>query len=107
MNVSGWIRAYMSKSMNNEEFLIKVANVIEKQLKEWDENYEVYIMKLTDYEFNVKKGETYLEVVLTEAELDELQKQAPFSLDVKIWKELERQGLEIIKGHGNYLDSIL
>jgi hypothetical protein len=31
----------------------------------------------------------------------------PFQLDRKVWKELEKQGLTIIKGHGNYIDTVL
>ncbi|WP_147532958.1 hypothetical protein [Bacillus marasmi] len=107
MYVSSWIRAYMSRSMKNEEFLIRVANVVEQQLKEWDENYEVYVLKLKDYEFNVKNGDCYYDVMISEEELDSLQKQAPFSLDIKLWKDLEQKGVEIIKGDSSYLDSIL
>lgn len=36
MNVSGFIRGYMSKNMTGETFFMKVADTIEKQLQEWD-----------------------------------------------------------------------
>lgn len=107
MNVSGWKRSYVSRFYSNDDFLIRVASDIEQQLQEWDENYQVYILKLKNYKLNVKNGERYYHMQLDEEEVDSLQRKSPFSLDVKIWKELEKEGLIILKGYGDYLDSIL
>ncbi|NMD71778.1 hypothetical protein HHO41_15880 [Bacillus sp. DNRA2] len=107
MNVSGWKRSYVSRFYSTDDFLIRVASDIEQQLQEWDENYQVYILKLKNYKLNVKNGERYYHMQLDEEEVDSLQRKSPFSLDVKIWKELEKEGLIILKGYGDYLDSIL
>jgi hypothetical protein len=107
MNINGMARSYMARFQSGEEFFKRVADFIERQLHEWDPNYEVFLMKFSDYELMVKNGERYYHVFVTEPELTELQKRAPYALDQKIWKELEKQGLPILKGYGNYLDSIL
>ena len=106
MNISGVIRGYMSKNMSVEEFIVHVATLMEKQLKEWDENYEVYVMKLADYEVVVKNNDTYYGVDISEFEIDFLQNKSPFSLDKKLCAELEKQGLNILRGYGDYLDKV-
>lgn len=107
MNSSGWIRGYMSKSYGSEDFLLHVGRTIEKQLKEWNENYHVNIMKFKDYWLVVRIGEQYYEVTFTEEELAQLQGKSPFALDYKIWTELAEKGLEILTGYGDYLRKVL
>jgi hypothetical protein len=107
MDINGEIRRYMARNMSREEFIKYVATAIEHQLKEWDENYEVFLMKLKKYEFMISKGEQYYDVKITENELDSLQKSSPIELDRKIWRELEKQGLPIVKGVGNYIETVL
>lgn len=34
------------------------------------------------------------------------KKKEPYALDRKIWNELQKQGLTILNGDGNYLDQI-
>lgn len=104
MDVSGMIRGYMSKNMDSEAFLLHVANVIENQLQEWDEAFELYVMKLKDYEIVVKHQESYFHVYLSEKDLHTLQHTSAFALDRNIWVELQSQGIEIIRGKGNYID---
>lgn len=106
MNVMGFIRGLMSKNMDNESFFIRVAETVEAQLKEWDENYEVMVMKLKDYEFYVYRGETSCHVSISEQEAAALQDKSPFSLDYKIWRSLEEQGLEVLSGYGDYIDKV-
>lgn len=106
MNISGVIRGYITKTMIVEEFIVHVATLMEKQLKEWDENYEVYVMKLADYELVIKNNEKYYEVTLCEDEIEYLQNKSPFALDRKLWTELENQGLAILRGYGDYLDKV-
>lgn len=110
MNVSGEGRKNVAHNLRREEFLKYVATAIEKQLKEWDENYEVYVMKLKKYEIMINNGEHYYHVKLAENELDSLQKASPFELDRKVWKELIKQELPIKRGEGdegNYIDMVL
>ncbi|WP_042458743.1 hypothetical protein [Neobacillus dielmonensis] len=63
-------------------------------------------MRLTNYEVMIKNGETYYHVELSEQELDFLQNLSPFSLDRKIWLELQKQGIHIMKGFGDYLAKV-
>jgi hypothetical protein len=107
MDINGEIRGYMARNMGREEFIKYVATAIEHQLKEWDGNYEVFLMKLKKYEFMVSNGEKYYHVIISENELDSLQKSSPFELDRKVWTELQKQGLEVIRGVGNYIETIL
>ena len=58
MNFSGVVRGYMSKSFSSERFILHVADTIEKQLKEWNPLYEVFLMKLKNYEVVIKNAET-------------------------------------------------
>jgi hypothetical protein len=37
MNINGMARSMLNRQLKEEEFLKYVANVIERQLKEWDE----------------------------------------------------------------------
>ncbi len=97
----------MAKSHNSEEFLLHVANVMERQLKEWNDTYEVMVMKLASYELMVKEKEQYYHVHLNEQEIDTLQKRDPYGLDRKVWRELLNQGLPIIQGTGNYTGLVL
>lgn len=106
MNISGFARGLMAKNYCAEKFLLHVANCIEGQLKEWDENYEVILMKMQDYEFIVRKGVEEYHTLLTENDIEILKQSGPFQLDRKIWKDLENQGLPILKGFGNYLETI-
>ncbi|PAV27938.1 hypothetical protein CIL05_18875 [Virgibacillus profundi] len=107
MNSSGWVRGYMSKSYSGEDFLIHVGTTIERQLKEWDEGYEVNIMKFRDYVFVVKKGDRYYEMKLAEKEVEMLKDKSPYSLDRRIWVELERQVIQFLEGYGNYVGRVL
>ncbi|MBU9714923.1 hypothetical protein [Evansella tamaricis] len=103
MNTTGFIRGLMSKNLSNDEFLKCISQTIEHQLQEWHEDYSVFIMKLANYEIVVKRENVYYNVSLSAAELDYLQNRSPYSLDFKIWTELETLGLKITKGPGNYL----
>lgn len=106
MNSSGLMRGRMAKSFENEAFLLFVGVTIEKQLQEWDERYEVNMMKLVDYHFVVKNGETYYDTVITEAQVAALQDSGPYALDRVIWQGLEKDGLTILEGFGNYLKMV-
>jgi hypothetical protein len=106
MNTTGFIRGYMSKSYKGEDFIIHVATCIEKQLKEWDANYEVSLLKLANYELVVLNKDKVYQVTISEEELNYLQHQSPYSLDHRIWEELRNQGVVLIRGTGNYLEHV-
>ncbi|RLL43716.1 hypothetical protein D8M04_12395 [Oceanobacillus piezotolerans] len=106
MNTTGAVRGILSRNLSNEDYLYGVVKTIKKQLREWNPNYEVEFVKKEAYELIIKnEGATY-RIVISEEELDTLQKLSPYSLDRRIWSDLEQQGLEIIRGKGNYIDNV-
>lgn len=107
MNINGFARNYMARYLNGEEFLKHVATLIERQLKEWNQKYEVFVMKLINYEVIIKNLDAYYYVQLSESEICLLQKSGLYEVDRKIWAELNKQGLPIIKGNGNYIEMVL
>lgn len=105
MNSSGLSRGMMSKSLKAEQFIIHVISCIEKEIQEWNPNFNVMLLKLQNYELFINGKESY-QVTISESEARTLQHQSPYSLDRRIWLELKEQGLEIIRGYGNYLDYV-
>lgn len=97
----------MAKNINEEEFIKHVANVIERQLKEWDEKYEVMVIKGVHYEFVVNYNDDFYHLQLSDQDIHELQKKSPYALDRKIWQELEKQELAIRWDRGNYIEVVL
>lgn len=106
MNVSAFIRDYMAKNHTSEDFLIHVAELMEKQLHEWDDQYEVFIMHLKNYEITIKNEEQYYHVALTNDEIRSFQKKDAFALDRHLWTELKKKGLPVKKAEGNYLNQV-
>ncbi|WP_456274761.1 hypothetical protein [Bacillus sp. AK031] len=107
MNINGMVRGYMKEIMNDEDFLKHVAVIIERQLQEWDVNYEVLVMKFKDYELVVKNWNQEYQINLTEQEIDVLKSKGLFKLDQRIWTEMIDQGLTLQKEYGNYLSKVL
>jgi hypothetical protein len=107
VNVNRFARSVIAKNYSGEQFLLHVSEVIERQLKEWNEGYEVLVKKLMDYEVVVKKENRNYEVLLTEKELFSLQQKAPYALDRYLWLELEKQGVKVVRGNGNYIESVM
>ncbi|CAM5209305.1 hypothetical protein UACE39S_05017 [Ureibacillus acetophenoni] len=107
MNINGVARGYLSKNLTGEEFFKKVAEMIRRELEDWQGNYVVEQKKKTVYELKVINEETVYSVSLPDEELEMLQSKSPYSLDVVLWKELINRGLQIEKGHGNYIPYLL
>ncbi|WP_273834201.1 hypothetical protein [Guptibacillus sedimenti] len=107
MNVNRFARSVMAKSYDGESFLLHVAEVMERQLKEWDAAYEVVVMKLIDYEVVIKKENRSYELLLTEKDLLLLQQTSPYALDRYLWQAFEKQGLPIVRGNGDYIESMI
>lgn len=106
MHTSGVIRSMMAKNTSTEQFFNHVAKCIEGQLKEWNPAYEVLLLKLKDYLFIVKDDNQDFQVTIAEHEAHSLQNTSPYSLDKKIWRELEQSGLQTFEGPGNYLSYV-
>ncbi len=89
--------------MEREKFFIHVATFIEQELQERDPDVKVIVMKLKNYVLFVTGKQDSYQLTITETELTTLQQRGPYALDRKIWRDLEQQGLQIIRGSGNYL----
>ncbi|WP_087972083.1 hypothetical protein [Oceanobacillus rekensis] len=107
MNINGFARGYMSKNMKGQEFFTHVYGCIEHQLKEWDNDYYVNLVRIADYNLVVNKGSQTFHVMLTEEEIESLMKRGSYALDREIWRQLRAQGLPIKKDNGNYLETVL
>ena len=107
MNVNRFARNIMAKDYDGERFLLHVAEVMELQLKEWDAAYKVIVMKLIDYEVVIKKEIRSYELLLTEKDLLLLQQTSPYALDRYLWQAFEKQGLQIVRGEGDYIESVI
>ncbi|RFB12697.1 hypothetical protein DZB84_18260 [Bacillus sp. HNG] len=106
MNTSGFLRGMMSKNMEGEKYLIHVATCVEQELQERDPDGKVIVMKLENYVLFVTGKQDSYQLTITETELTTLQQRDPYALDRKIWRDLEQQGLQIIRGSGNYLEYV-
>lgn len=95
MNSIGDERGYIVKSLSVQEFFHHVVGCVERKLKEWDSEYQVYIVKLADYNLIVKKGCYTYSVDLSEEEIESLQKCGGYALDREIWRQLERKGVAV------------
>lgn len=49
MNTQGFIRGMMAKNYSSEKFLVHVATTVERQLQEWNEQFEIMVAKLQNY----------------------------------------------------------
>lgn len=107
MNINAIARGMMTKRCTPDDFIQHVASMIEYQLKEWDEEYEVFLMKFQDYQLVVKRRNLYYDVFMTEEAIAEMQAHGAFTLDRVIWMTLHKQGLPIYKGFGNYIEAVL
>lgn len=103
MNVSANMREIIVKNRNNEQFLLHVAELMERQLKEWDYRFEVYVMLLKNYEIAVKLEDQYFHTSISGEEIGRLKKKGPFALDRRLWTDLQKEGLPIKESQGNYL----
>lgn len=106
MNSSSFVRSLLAKKMTGEKFLLHVLQMVERQLQEWDD-YHLIVMKFRDYEILITCGNQEIEhIIISEQRLAELQQKSPYSLDLTIWEELLKKGINIKKDGGSYLRSL-
>ncbi|AJD92936.1 hypothetical protein JMA_36190 [Jeotgalibacillus malaysiensis] len=106
MNASGMLRGYASKAMPNDAYFAHVTKTMEKQLKQWDSDYELFVNTTDGYRIAVLLGEKRYASALSVEEWDTLQQNAPFSVDRAIWQQLQEQGLEVKTGFGDYIEKV-
>ena len=102
MNVSGWARGMMSKSMETEPFFNHVMKCVETELGEAGDD----VILLYDWASHTRDMEMMLilngRVIsfgITKAEIERRKESSPFSLDWLIWSELVRRGVEVKETH--------
>lgn len=107
MNINGMARGYMAKNMKPEPFLKQVTSVIERQLREFDDNASVEIRKMHGKFFvMVHYDEESYALMLTEEFISEHQQKSPYSLDRYVWGQLNVLGLKV-EGESGYLEVVL
>ncbi|TFE01519.1 hypothetical protein [Jeotgalibacillus salarius] len=107
MNASGMLRGYASKAMPNDAFFNHVTTTMEKQLKQWNPDYELLVNTSDDYRIVVLQNEKRYTATLSAEEWATLQQTAPFSVDRAIWQQLQEQGLEVKLGFGDYIEKAM
>jgi len=108
LNSTGFVRGMMSKSFEVDDYLKHVVTTIGRQLKLWDERYEVRLLQdlldETSYDVIVNLADKTYQVKLELAQVAALQDHSPYTLDRHIWESLLNKGLVIEKTDGNYLE---
>ena len=106
MNASGMLRGYASKAMPNDAYFDHVTKTIEKQLKQWDPGFELFVNTTDGYQIAALHGEKRYTATLSAEEWNALQQNAPFSVDRAIWQQLQEQGLEVKTEFGDYIEKV-
>ncbi|MDY0407676.1 hypothetical protein ACFFIS_06855 [Virgibacillus soli] len=106
MNTTGFIRGYMAKNQEGEKYLHHVMKVMERQLQEWDETYEVKMIKKESYAISVQNSEQTSIILISNSQLAQLQSKSPYALDKYMWTKLKENGLVIKERTGNYLNYV-
>lgn len=102
MNTNSFFRATMATDFTTKKFFEKVTSDLKAQLQQWDEDTSVEVTMWRAYTVTIVfAGKTY-RVVLSKNEVDILRHTNPYALDQKIWRALDKQGLQFQKTEGNY-----
>jgi hypothetical protein len=95
MNKNGILRSLMARNQNSHEFFKHVIHCIERQLKEFNEHFEVMVWNVEPLIIQVHGDERSWFVSVLNNEIAKLQKQDPYALDRLIWKKLQEVGLHV------------
>ncbi len=96
MNVTGFIRGYMAKNLNVNEFIERVLNTMSK---EFEFNYSI---KEDNEEFIITLGEYNLKIVKEEAK--KLKEKGPFALDRYILDLMQSNGFDYDINRSQYIE---
>ena len=93
MNTTGFIRGYMAKNMNVEEFIGVVTKALSREFEEEVILEEVNNeFKITMKNYNVTMSEELVEKI-----------QSPYSVDKYILEEFRKQGLDFDINRSQYI----
>lgn len=106
MNSTGFIRGYMAKNQNSEQFFKHVISCIERQLQEFDENIKVIVEEGSPNIIYVQGSEENWAISCANDEIKKLQRQSPYALDRKLWRDLINMGFKV-EPVTDYLQKVL
>lgn len=94
MNTTGFIRGYMSKNMNDKDFIKVVATAISREFGE-----EVQLVNIDDYTFIIKMNN--YKIIMSKRLINSLK--SPYGIDRFILEQFENQGFEFDRNRSQYI----
>lgn len=94
MNTSGFLRGYMAKNMNAEDFIKVVVTALSREFEE-----EVKLENINDDGFLITMRD-YM-VTMSKEFIDEIK--SPYGIDRFILEEFESQGFKFDKNRSQYI----
>ena len=96
MNTSGFIRGYMAKNMDVEEFIKRVIEALNREFEELDNGI---LLEIKNDEFLIEMEKH--QISISKEEAGELK--SPYGLDKYILDEFQKQGFELDKNRSQYI----
>lgn len=108
MNLESFIRSMMKDNENfsDEDFLNHVVDTLEAQLKEWDDNYLVELIKDDEYILVIHGVQMTHYLRITKKDITELRQKGDYALDRNILTRLYHLGLAIQNFDGPYMTAV-
>src|SRR5690625_7961888 len=94
MNTTGFIRGYMAKNMNAEEFINIVFRALSREFEE-----ETLTFKSTDDQYHITMGNYQVKLDKTFVE----KHQSPYGIDRYILDEFKKQGYDLNINRSQYV----
>ena len=96
MNTSGFIRGYMAKNMEVEEFIKRVIEALNREFEELDNGI---LLEIKNDEFLIEMEKHQISI---SKDLEEEVKSS-YGLDKYILDEFQKQGFELDKNRSQYI----
>ncbi len=96
MNTSGFIRGYMAKNMDVEEFIKRVIGALNREFEELDNGI---LLEIKNDEFLIEMEKHQISI---SKDLEEEVKSS-YGLDKYILDEFQKQGFELDKNRSQYI----
>lgn len=96
MNTRGFIRGYMAKNMDVEEFIKRVIGALNREFEELDNGI---LLEIKNDEFLIEMEKH--QISISKEEAGELK--SPYGLDKYILDEFQKQGFELDKNRSQYI----
>lgn len=94
MNTTGFIRGYMSKNMNDKDFIKVVVTAISREFEE-----EVQLVNIDNYTFIIKMNN--YKIIMSKRLINSLK--SPYGIDRFILEQFENQGFEFDRNRSQYI----